>query len=205
MFISRPPLLLQSLLPGLLWRGDASEKKIYLTFDDGPIPGVTPWVLDFLAEEGIGATFFCVGDNVAKYPDVYASILAGGHATGNHTHNHLRGFKTTKKQYLSNVAQCAEVVHSGLFRPPHGRITPALAKVLRNNYRIVMWDVLTGDYDKQRTPQQCFETVKKHVRNGSVIVFHDSLKAEKNLKPALAQTVKYLKAEGYTFGVLQAF
>ncbi len=202
MFISRPPLLLRLLLHHVMWRGAENKKMIYLTFDDGPIPGVTPWVLDFLADEGIKATFFCVGDNVAKHPEVFARIVAEGHSAGNHTFNHLRAFKTKQLAYLANVAQCAGVVQTKLFRPPHGQITPPLIKRLNQNYRIVMWDVLTGDYDKQRTPQQCFETVKRNVRNGSIIVFHDSIKAEKNMKPALEATVRYLKAEGYSFGVL---
>jgi peptidoglycan-N-acetylglucosamine deacetylase len=199
MLISRPPFVLQVLFPSLLWRVKTSGNDVYLTFDDGPIPEVTPWVLDVLAEHKIKATFFCVGANVQKYPELYKRIINDGHAVGNHTFNHLRYFNEKVDSYCANIEKGAEYIKSSLFRPPHGQISRRLIKRIKHTYKVVMWDVLTADYDPLRTGMQCFTTVKRKVRPGSIIVFHDSIKAEKNMKEALPLTIEYLKNKDWNF------
>ncbi|MCD7972805.1 MAG: polysaccharide deacetylase family protein [Candidatus Azobacteroides sp.] len=204
MLIEQPPFLYRALFPGVIWRiPSATGKQVFLTFDDGPIPEVTPWVLDELDKYGIKATFFCVGDNVRKYPDVYREIITRGHVTGNHTYHHLQGWKTFTKKYLHNVNKADELIGSGLFRPPHGHIRFLQLASLLNKYNIIMWDVVTRDYSKRMTGQRVFENVKKYSRNGSIIVFHDSLKAEDKLKYALPRSIEYLLKEGYTFKLLK--
>ncbi len=180
----------------------AGETKIYLTFDDGPVPVITPWVLDVLKEEKVKATFFCVGENVEKHGDIYQRILNEGHAVGNHTYNHLNGWNTHGNQYAKNVLKCAEVVKSRLFRPPYGRAKKSQVALLSSHYKIIMWDVLSGDYDKSTTPEQCLKNVNTYVRNGSVIVFHDSVKAQPKLEYALPRFIKFAKEKGFEFGVL---
>ena len=179
------------------------NKCVYLTFDDGPIPEVTPWVLDFLDKQGIKATFFCVGDNVRKYPSIYQDVLSRGHKTGNHTFNHLQGLRTLTKNYISNVAKAAELIDSNLLRPPHGHIRIPQFFLLRRKYRIVMWDLVTRDYSKRLNGEEVFNNVRQYVRNGSVIVFHDSLKSVKNLQYALPKAVEWLKNEGYEFRLIE--
>lgn len=200
MLIEQPPKIYRLLFPGALWRKPVKgEKTVYLTFDDGPIPEITPWVLDLLDEFGIKATFFCVGDNVRKHPDIYKMVLDRGHKVGNHTFNHIQGIRTFSKRYIQNSHLASEYIDSELFRPPHGHMRISQFFKLRKHYKIVMWDVVTRDYSKRMTPEQVFENVKKYTRNGSVIVFHDSLKAEKNMKYALPRSIKWLKEQGYTF------
>ncbi|WP_243348197.1 polysaccharide deacetylase family protein [Parabacteroides sp. FAFU027] len=203
MLIERPPFLYRLLFPGAVWRMPQHNKCVYLTFDDGPIPEVTPWVLDFLDKQGIKATFFCVGDNVRKYPDIYREVLSRGHKTGNHTFNHLQGLRTLTKNYLSNVAKAAELIDSNLMRPPHGHIRIPQFFLLRRKYRIVMWDLVTRDYSKRLTGEEVFNNVRQYVRNGSIIVFHDSLKSVKNLQYALPKAVEWLKNEGYEFRLIE--
>jgi peptidoglycan/xylan/chitin deacetylase (PgdA/CDA1 family) len=202
MYRVRPPYLLRTLYARGIWRKDAAEKKLYLTFDDGPIPVVTPWVLDVLKTACIEATFFCVGENVQKHPEIYQRIINENHAVGNHTHHHINGWKTTLPDYIANVEKCAAYVTTNLFRPPYGRIRKAQQRKLETQYSIVMWDVLSGDYDRQTSPEQCLQNVVTHVRNGSIILFHDSLKAQQNMQYALPRFIDDAKEKGYEFGKL---
>ena len=201
-YLAHTPTIVQKLFGLFTWRGHAPGKRVYLTFDDGPIPEVTPWVLDLLADYDARATFFCVGENVGRYPALFERLRAGGHAVGNHTHNHLSGWDTDVDAYLANVDACADLVESRLFRPPYGRLSPRKAYRLREDYRIVMWDVLSGDFDTTLTGRECAANVLDNVRPGSIIVFHDSLKAEPNLRYALPRVLDALSRQGYTFEAL---
>ncbi|MBQ7822865.1 MAG: polysaccharide deacetylase family protein [Bacteroidaceae bacterium] len=202
MLIEQPPILYRMLFPETFWRIPGPRNAIYLTFDDGPIPEVTPWVLDLLDKYGIKATFFCVGDNVVKHRDIYDEILRRGHHTGNHTMNHIQGLHYSPRAYTRNVELADKHIGSILFRPPHGHMMPAQVKILQRKYRIIMWDVVTRDYSKKVTKEQVFENVKRYVRNGSIIVFHDSLKAEKKLRYALPLSLEWMLAQGYEFALL---
>jgi peptidoglycan/xylan/chitin deacetylase (PgdA/CDA1 family) len=197
MWIERPPFLYRALYPGAYWRLNPNEKAVYLTFDDGPIPEMTPWVLDLLDQYGIRAVFFCVGDNVRKYPDIYRDILARGHRVGNHTYHHLQGLKVRTKTYLKDVADAATVVDSPLFRPPHGHIRLPQFFRLRDKYQVILWDVVTRDYSCLMTPERVLANVKKYTRNGSIIVFHDSLKGGEKTRYALPRTIDWLLEQGY--------
>jgi len=192
------------MFPGGIWRViPEGEKVVYLTFDDGPIPEMTPWVLDILDKYQIKATFFCVGDNVRKHPDIYKQVIERGHQIGNHTYNHLQGIRTRTKNYIKNTELASEYIDSDLFRPPHGHIRIRQFKKLRKKYKIVLWDVVTRDYSKYMTPEKVLNNVKKYTRNGSIIVFHDSLKAEKNIKGSLSKSIEWLKEQGYSFRMLE--
>ena len=182
-----------------IWRMNEQQKKLYLTFDDGPVPQVTPWVLRTLKQFDIKATFFCVGDNVQKHPDVYAQVIDEGHAVGNHTFNHINGWKSSTNNYLDNVSLCAGQVSSRLFRPPYGRLKRSQYEALRREYSIVMWDVLSGDFDAATSEEKCLSNVTSYARNGSLIVFHDSIKAERNMKYALPRAIEHFLKEGYAF------
>jgi peptidoglycan/xylan/chitin deacetylase (PgdA/CDA1 family) len=198
MLKARIPKIAQLVFPGAVYRIPAKDKKtVYLTFDDGPIPEATPLVLDILKQYNAKATFFCVGDNVKKYPKLLERIKKEGHSIGNHTYNHLKGWKTPLKEYLDNVKACAEVVKSDLFRPPYGRITASQFRQLKKDYRIVFWDVLTMDYDANVTAEKSLEIIKKCTRPGSIIVFHDSVKAKDKLPWLLPKTLEFLAGEGY--------
>lgn len=200
MFIEQPPLIYRLLFPGGQWRIPVKgQKTIYLTFDDGPIPDITPWVLDLLDEYNIKATFFCVGDNVRKYPEIYEEVLRRGHQVGNHTFNHVQGIRTLSKNYIENVEKASEYIKSSLFRPPHGHMRSPQFFYLRKKYRIILWDVVTRDYSNKQSPEKVLQNVKRYTRDGSVIVFHDSLKAEKNMKYALPRSIEWLLEQGYTF------
>lgn len=196
-------MLLDALTKNLVWSIKTTMKEVFLTFDDGPIPEVTPWVLETLKQYDAKATFFCVGDNVKKHPDIYRMIVDQGHKVGNHTMNHLNGWTNFNKTYFENIEKCNALIHSNLFRPPYGKIKPSQISHLKNDYRIIMWDVLTKDYDASVTGEYCFEKVKKNCKPGSIIVFHDSIKAEKRLRKALPKSLEYLKQEGYTFSSIQ--
>ena len=202
MFIEQPPWFYRALFPGVTWRIPAEEKCVYLTFDDGPIPEVTPWVLDQLDRFGVKATFFMVGDNVRKHPDVYRMVVERGHHVGNHTFNHIQGIRYWTHNYLANVRKAADYIPGDLFRPPHGHMRLMQLLFLRRHYRIVMWDVVTRDYSPLLTPDEVFEVVRRYTRNGSVIVFHDSLKAERNMREALPRAIGWLQEQGYTFKLL---
>ncbi len=203
MYIVQPSFLLRKIYPKAIWRIPVKEKKIYLTFDDGPIPIVTPWVLDILNESETKATFFCVGENVVKHAAIYQRILEEKHAVGNHTFNHLKGWNSHSKTYIRNVKKCAEVVDSKLFRPPYGRAKKSQIKHLSAQYSIIMWDVLSGDYDKKTSPEGCLKNVISNVRNGSIIVFHDNVKAQKNLEYTLPKFIDWAKENGFTFEILK--
>lgn len=175
------------------------EKTVYLTFDDGPIPSVTCAILDILKERNIKATFFCVGDNIVKNPEIFCQILQQGHAVGNHTHNHLHGMKTSNADYISNIQKAAQHINSRLFRPPYGLMKGLQYKAIVNQYDIVMWDVISCDYDPDISSEKCFQNVVDFVRDGSIITFHDSIKSEKNVLTALPRVIDYLLSQGYSF------
>lgn len=203
MFIEQPPRIYRMLFPKGVWRiPSEKEKVVYLTFDDGPIPEITPWVLDILDKYNIKATFFCVGDNVRKHPDIYKMVLDAGHRVGNHTFNHVQGIRKFTKQYLANTELAAKYIESDLFRPPHGHMRLPQFFTLRRKYRIILWDVVTRDYSKLLKPEQVLNNVKQYTRNGSIIVFHDSLKSEMNMKYALPRSIEWLLEQGYTFKLL---
>jgi peptidoglycan-N-acetylglucosamine deacetylase len=202
MFIEQLPKVVRSIYKGVLWRKDPLVKKIYLTFDDGPIPDVTPWVLDVLDAYGIKATFFCVGENVVRYPELYQSILERGHRTGNHTFNHVRGLFRNSEKYLANIELAGKYIDSNLFRPPHGDMKWSQLRKLRKQYQVVQWDVISRDYNPDLKPEEVLEIVKRYTRNGSIIVFHDSIKAEGNMRYAMPKAVEYLLKNGYEFDTL---
>ena len=201
MLIEQPPKLLRWLYPRALWRMDKNVKAVYLTFDDGPIPEITPWVLDVLDKYNIKATFFLVGDNVRKHPEEFKMILERGHKVGNHTFNHISGLKYLSYNYLANTNKADELIKSKLFRPPHGWMRWGQYMVLSHRYTVVMWDLVTRDYSKRLNGRQVLDNVKKYVRNGSIITFHDSIKSEKNLKYALPRAIEWLLEQGYEFKV----
>ena len=203
MFIEQPGIYLRWLYPSALWRMDRKEKAVYLTFDDGPIPEATPFILDVLDRFQAKATFFMVGDNVHKYPHLFEEVQRRGHRIGNHTYNHIGGFKWWSWQYLRNAEKANELLHTDLFRPPHGWMRLAQYERLRRHYRIVMWDLVTRDYSKWMKAEDVVENVKRYARNGSIITFHDSLKSIEKLKSALPEAMKWLQDEGYAFKVFE--
>mgnify|MGYP000754176743 CR=1 FL=1 len=203
MFIEQPPKLVRWMYPQAIWRMNPKEKAVYLTFDDGPIPQMTPWVLDVLDKYNIKATFFLVGDNVRKHPKEFEMLKARGHRLGNHTFNHIRGFEWLTKNYLANTEKANELIQTDLFRPPHGHMRWLQYELLRRKYKIIMWDLVTRDYSKHLNGEQVFEKVKKYVRNGSIITFHDSIKSEKNTKYALPRSIEWLLEQGYEFKVFE--
>lgn len=201
-----------------IWSIPNTENAIYLTFDDGPTPEITPWVLDVLKQENIKATFFCIGKNIKNHPDIYKRILAEGHTIGNHTFNHKNGWKTNFKDYLEEVLKCEQEIESHsesilnyeikkqkskIFRPPYGKITSKQSQYLRGQgYKIVMWDILTADFDTTITKDKCLKNATEKVTSGSVIVFHDSVKASPNLVYALPKAIAYYKEKGYKFDII---
>jgi len=201
-FLVRPPKLLRSLYSKAIWRMSKDEPCIYLTFDDGPIPELTPWVLDILKQYQVKATFFCVGENITKHPEIFERVIKEGHQLGNHTYNHLKGWKTTNDVYFDNVKKCQELTKTNLFRPPYGRIKKTQYKQLAVDYKIVFWDVLTHDYDKLLNPEKCLENSIKYTRNGSIVVFHDNVKATHNIKHALPLYIEYFLKLNYKFATL---
>lgn len=199
MYFVKTPLLIQHLFANFVWTQEREDKTIHLTFDDGPIPEVTPWVLEQLEEYDAKGTFFCVGDNVLKHPDIYEMVKSAGHTVGNHTFNHLNGWASDNSTYLHNVRRCSHVVDSDLFRPPYGRLKPKQANVLHKHYQIVMWDVLSGDFDPAISKEQCWKNVKHNTVDGSIIVFHDSIKSFAKLKYVLPKVLEYYAERGYSF------
>jgi peptidoglycan/xylan/chitin deacetylase (PgdA/CDA1 family) len=175
------------------------EKNIYLTFDDGPIPEITPWILDVLKSSGVKATFFCVGDNVSKYQDIYTRILEDGHKVGNHTNNHLNGWKTSLKEYKENTSLAKAKIDSNLFRPPYGRITRKQYHEISKEFKLIFWDVLTHDYNSDINPEKCLKNAIKYTRNGSVVVFHDNLKSINTLKYVLPRYIEHFLKLNYKF------
>ena len=205
MYMVKTPWLVKQLYPNLLWNNPRTSNRIYVTFDDGPIPIVTPFVLNILKQYDAKATFFCIGDNVKKHPDIFEQVKNAGHAIGNHTFNHLKGWKTDNQVYLDNFLEADELIHSNLFRPPYGRIKRSQIKLLKQakpGLKIVMWDVLSGDYNAKLTPETCLQNVLKHTENGSVILFHDSLKARERMEYVLPRAMEEWGRKGWEFGVL---
>ena len=204
MFIEQPPQIIRYLYPSAIWRMDKDKKAVYLTFDDGPIPRVTPWVLDVLDKYGIKATFFMVGDNIRKHPDEFRMVVERGHRIGNHTFNHIRGLNYDINSYLENTDKaCRMMMNTDLFRPPHGYMSPKQYAELKKRYKIIMWDLVTRDYNRKFTGEQILQKVKKYVRNGSIITFHDSLKSEENIRYALPKAIEWLMEQGYEFKVFE--
>jgi len=204
MFIEQPPRIYRWFFPGVYWRIPAHKgkpKSVYLTFDDGPIPEMTPWVLETLDKYNIKATFFCVGENVQLYPELYDLLLEKGHRVGNHTFSHLQGICTPSKNYIRNILKATEYIDSKLFRPPHGHLRLPQLLRLRRLFRIIMWDVVTRDYSPFMTAKGVLNNIKKYTRNGSIIVFHDSLKAKGRIEESLPQAIEWLQKEGYQFCV----
>ena len=199
MFIEQPAIWLRWLYPRATWRMDRKERAVYLTFDDGPIPEATPFILETLAEFGAHATFFMVGDNVRKHPELYRKIVEAGHQVGNHTFNHWGGFKHTTRSYSANVQKANDLIHSHLFRPPHGWMRWEQYFWVGRKYRIVMWDLVTRDYSKWLSADDVFNNVRRYARNGSIITFHDSVKSIDKLRTALPRSLKWLKEQGYEF------
>ncbi|MCS6823311.1 MAG: polysaccharide deacetylase family protein [Cytophagaceae bacterium] len=217
MYLNNSIFVLEKMLPGLVWRRK-TQKKIFLTFDDGPIPGVTEYVLEQLNLFNIKATFFCVGENIHKHADIFKKIVEAENKVGNHTYNHYNGWKVSFENYMSNVKKCDEVIryylegsqtqyhsstsHRKLFRPPYGKITPKIVRNLKTEYEVIMWSVLTGDYDREQTPEDCLRQSIRYTKDGSIVIFHDSVKAEKNLRYVLPKFIQYFTDKGYSFDVL---
>lgn len=204
MLIEQPPLLYRLLFPEAVWRIKRRGGKpvVYLTFDDGPIPEQTPWVLDCLDRYGVKATFFMVGDNVRRHPELLEEVKRRGHSWGNHTMHHVQGVKMSTRAYLHDVAEAHKFIGSPLFRPPHGLLGWAQAKVLKEHFNIIMYDVVTRDYARRITADEVFDNVRRFVRNGSIIVFHDSLKAGDKMRLALPRSIEWLLGQGYEFRAL---
>ncbi len=193
------PKLIQRLYPERIWAFSRSSNSVYLTFDDGPIPEVTPWVLDELKKHNAKATFFCIGENVQKHPEIFKRIITEGHAVGNHTFNHLMGTKTETSTYIENILLAEALIDSKLFRPPYGKISSKQAKILQQKgFKIVMWDIISYDFDANICEEECLQNVLKNTKPGSVVVFHDSLKAEKNLRFVLPKVLEFIKSQQLT-------
>lgn len=204
-YFVQTPRWLQKLYPKRLWRLPAHKKTLYLSFDDGPHPTITPFVLDTLQQYGAKATFFCIGRNVQAYPEIYGRILHEGHAAGNHSFDHLNGWKTNDEVYTDNISEAAKLIDSNLYRPPYGRMTRSQEKklaVMPGSFTTVMWTVLSGDFDKDLSPLQCWNNLHKHAKPGSIIVFHDSEKANEKMRYALPLVLEHFGREGYTFDVI---
>lgn len=195
----RPPAVVRRFYNRFVWEMEPNEKNIYLTFDDGPIPGVTDFVLEQLEKFNAKATFFCIGDNVKKHPDIFLKVKVAGHRIGNHTQHHLNGWESNTENYIADVDKATEFISTDIFRPPYGRIRKQQADILLQKYKIIMWDVLSYDYDKNVTPEKCYGNVVSNVRPGSIIVFHDSVKAFKNLEYALPKCLEYFQKNGFVF------
>ena len=207
-YLVKTPWLLRKLYPSCTWQIPTREKNVYLTFDDGPHPDITPCVLDTLNQYQAKATFFCIGKNVVAHPDIYRRLLDEGHRTGNHTFNHLNGWKVQNDAYVNNIIEASKYIDSNLFRPPYGRITKFQVKILSDiaaykgsdrKFSIIMWDVLSGDFDTKLSAENCTLNVIRKTKPGSIVVFHDSEKAFPNLKYSLPLALKKLSDDGYTF------
>ncbi|WP_435354048.1 polysaccharide deacetylase family protein [Emticicia sp. SJ17W-69] len=204
MFVHKTNFLMRALYPNFIWRKSTQEKIIYLTFDDGPIPDVTEFVLETLATYHAKATFFCIGNNIQKHPDIFQKVINGGHSIGNHTFNHLRGWATDDDIYFENIAQCKdEILNRGvvtnLFRPPYGRIKRSQASKVSADYQIIMWDVLSGDFSQKLSPKTVLEKTLKYTEAGSIVLFHDSIKANENMSFALPRFLEHFSEKGFRF------
>lgn len=204
MLIERPPIFFRQMFPGVLFRkpSGTTPGTVYLTFDDGPIPEATPWVLDVLDQFNVKATFFMVGQNIERHPELFQEVKKRGHVVANHTLHHIRGAGISPAQYLKDAYNCERYTKSKIFRPPHGWLTPRQLQAVKKHYQVVMFDLITRDYSKKVTADDVVNNVKRFTRDGSIIVFHDSLKSIEKLKTALPQSLEWLKASGYNFAVL---
>lgn len=218
MLIEQPPRLLRWLYPRAIWRMDPSERVVYLTFDDGPIPEVTPWVLDTLDRYGVKATFFMVGDNIRKHPDEFRQVVSAGHSVGNHTFHHISGHIHGDFHFTTDVEECQHIIDTGirrvfpgfrrpegglpLFRPPHGWMKAEQYRYVAQRYRVVMWDLVTRDYSRRLDADDVMANIRRYARNGSIITFHDSLKSIGKIRTALPAAIEWLRAEGYGFRAL---
>lgn len=207
MFLHKTNFLMRALYPNFVWRKPSDEKKIYLTFDDGPIPEVTEFVLETLEKYEAKATFFCIGDNISKNPDVFRKVIRAGHLVGNHTFNHLRGWASDDVTYLENSVRCKiEIEKHGietkLFRPPYGRIKRTQANVLLTDYEIVMWDVLSGDFSQNLSPETVLKRTIKYTEAGSIVLFHDSIKANERMSYTLPRFLEHFSDKGFQFSKL---
>ncbi|MFI1744466.1 polysaccharide deacetylase family protein [Thalassobellus sediminis] len=209
----KTPLVVKKMFPNYIWDIASTSKTIYLTFDDGPTPEITNWTLQTLEKFNAKATFFCIGNNVDKHPDIFQNIVKAGHAIGNHTHNHIKGWKTKAEAYIENIELCEsefknqipnnQSLTTNLFRPPYGQISPKQGKLLRSKgYKIIMWDILSFDWDANVSKETCLDNVIKKTSDGSVVVFHDSIKASENMQYVLPKVLEYFNEKGYCFKAL---
>ena len=198
-----PPKFFTHFFPRLLWRMPNSSNTIYLTFDDGPTQGVTPWVLDTLKKYNAKATFFCLGKNVERHPHIFQRIIDEGHAVGNHSYSHLKGWETPTSEYVQDVDLANDILNTKLFRPPYGRIKSSQTRILTQRYKIVMWSLLSMDYSRWVTPKRCAKMVVNKLHPGAIIVFHDSVKAEANMRHALVEVLEELRRRSWGFGVVE--
>jgi peptidoglycan/xylan/chitin deacetylase (PgdA/CDA1 family) len=195
----KTPRILKTVFPEITWDFQDTEPSLYLTFDDGPTPAITTEVLSILARFNAKATFFCIGRNVERNPDVYQQLLTNGHATGNHTYSHLKGWYTPNREYYNDINLAAQFIQSGLYRPAYGMITPMQLRQLGQQYRIVMWNIMSYDFDYSTSPEKCLKNVIRYTSSGSIVVFHDSVKASKKLLFALPRVLEYYADKGFTF------
>ncbi len=199
MQIAKTPTIAKKLFSRLTWNEDTDKKVLYLTFDDGPTPKITNWILKELAKYNAKATFFCLGKNVVLYPKLLDYIICEGHSVGNHTYNHLNAWKTEKHKYLNDIKSCEKVFHSKLFRPPYGKLKPGIRTQILESHQIIMWDVMSYDFDNDISEENCYQNVVKNAKEGSIIVFHDSVKAKKNMKASLPRVLKCFSEKGFVF------
>jgi peptidoglycan/xylan/chitin deacetylase (PgdA/CDA1 family) len=204
MFLHYSPFWLKAIYPRYVWHIPIKEKKIFLTFDDGPIPDVTEFVMEELVKYDAKATFFCIGDNVRKHPDIFAQLLDRGHSVGNHTFNHMNGWKTEDETYMENIHLCDRqlMLETNLFRPPYGRMKSSQIKLIPDHRKIIMWDVLSGDFSPHITPEVCLKKTIKYTRPGSIVLFHDSVKASKNMQYTLPRFLEHFSEKGFSFEIL---
>ena len=199
----RTPIIAKWFYPNLIWNFSRAHKKIYLTFDDGPTPEITEKVLELLQKFNAKATFFCVGKQVEKHPEIYSKIIANKHSVGNHTHNHIKGWKATFADYITDISLASNYINTKIFRPPYGKISRKQISVVGKKFRIIMWDVLSYDYDNTISPSECIKNVITNAKNGSIIVFHDSIKASNNLLTSLPEVLDYFAKNNYEFCAIE--
>ena len=196
------PKFIQALFPSLVWRKETKNKEIWLTFDDGPDPEITPWILSVLKEEEIKATFFLVGQQIEEFPELVGAIINDGHLIANHSYSHRNGWLTSKEKYLKDIETCQELMpNNKLFRPPYGKITKAQIALLKDKYKIILWDVLSWDFQQNTSPKRVQENILKNTKSGSIIVMHNNQKSYKNMQPILEETIQILKNKGFRFSV----
>jgi peptidoglycan/xylan/chitin deacetylase (PgdA/CDA1 family) len=199
MYFVKTPKVIQNLFPNFTWKVPTDEKVLYLTFDDGPNPNVTPWILEQLAAYNAKATFFCIGEQVEKHPEIFQQVIDANHSVGNHTFNHLSGWSSDNIPFFHNTRRCARLVNSSLFRPPYGRMKPKQVQFLQRHYRIIMWDVMSGDFDHRISNDKCLSNVVNNAEEGSIVVFHDSIKSKEKLQFVLPKVLEHYAALGYSF------